>query len=137
MKAQVTREEQSVTIAAGLGVLLGVLAAGALVLATVGAFLDTSEPFDAGLPWVIALSVLCCGVYLVRQRRASGREAKWAAVHDGANNFPPRRMTAHHPGPGASRATAFRPDVVFRIAVLVLVAVFTVLTLHRRSETTH
>ena len=69
MKSQVTREEQSVTIAAGLGVLLGVLAAGALVLATVGAFSDMSETFDAGFPWVIALSVLWCGVYLVRQRR--------------------------------------------------------------------
>ena len=69
MKSQVRREEQSVTIAAGLGVLLGVLAAGALVLATVGAFSDMSEVFDAGFPWVIALSVLCGGAYLVRHRK--------------------------------------------------------------------
>lgn len=69
MKSQVAREEHSVTIAAGLGILLGVLAAGALVLAIVGVFSDMSETFDAGFTWVIALSLLCCGVYLVRHRK--------------------------------------------------------------------
>ncbi len=40
-------------------------------------------------------------------------------------------MTSYQLGPGASRATAFRPDVVFRTAVLVLIAAFTALTLQR------
>lgn len=68
MKPQSAKEVQTVTIAAGLGVLLGVLMAGALILAIVGVFSDMSETFDAGFSWVIALSLLCCGVYLVRHR---------------------------------------------------------------------
>lgn len=37
----------------------------------------------------------------------------------------------HRPGPGSSRPTAFRPDVVFRTVVLVPVAVFAALVLQQ------
>lgn len=68
MKSQAAREEQSLTIAAGLGVLLGVLTAGAVVLVIVGGVSGMSETFDAGFRWTIALSLVCGGVYLVRHR---------------------------------------------------------------------
>ncbi|MBU1800930.1 hypothetical protein [Nocardioides sp.] len=68
MKSQAAREEQSLTIAAGLGVLLGVLTAGAVVLVIVGGVSGMSETFDAGFRWAIALSLVCGGVYLVRHR---------------------------------------------------------------------
>ena len=69
MKNQRAREEQTVTIATGLGVFAGVLTVGIGSLAVVGAFSDMSEAFEAGLPWLIAISVLCGGAYVVRHRR--------------------------------------------------------------------
>ncbi len=69
MKSQDAREEQAVTIAAGLAVLVSVLTVGMVSLTVVGAFSDMPQAFEAGLPWLIAIGVLCCGMYVVRHRR--------------------------------------------------------------------
>jgi len=47
------------------------------------------------------------------------------------DNQPVTDQPVHRPGPGASRATALRPDIVFRALVLVPVVVFVALTLQQ------
>lgn len=66
---QRTRDDRSVTIATGLGVLMATLVLGALLLAILGAIFDTTNTFNTGFPWLVSIGVVAGGAYIARQRR--------------------------------------------------------------------
>ena len=69
MKSQRSRDEQTLTIATTLAIVVGTCAAGLAVLGVLDGLTDAPPVYDAVFPWILGAALLAGAVHLVRQRR--------------------------------------------------------------------